>query len=484
MESMKLKSLIKDLPQMDVRGTKEIDITGISADSRRVSPGNLFIAKKGSVHDGSQFIEQAAASGAVAIVTDFYDPFLKKTQLIVDNPSLLEAELAARYYQYPSKDLFVVGVTGTKGKTTTTYLIKHLLDGLQKKCGLVGTVETIVGDNRNFSSLTTHDVIYNQKILREMLLKDSKAVAFEVSSHGLIQGRVEKIDFDLGLFTNLYPDHLDYHKTLEEYAAAKKILFVKSKKIIVNADSPWADFMRGEKEALTFGLVNKADVKGFDIQVERNQTTFWVEFQGKRQKFISSLLGRFNVYNLLGSISVGLHLGESLEKISEILATFDFVPGRLQCAGEKRGVRVFVDHAHTGEALEAALEALRSIAEKRVFVVFGCGGNRDPGRRIGMARAAEKWADLVIVTNDNPRQEDPQEICDQILSGFQNRKNILVELDRKRAIEQAISQASSGDIVLVAGKGHEKVQIFSQQTISFDDMVIAKEALMEPCKCN
>jgi len=474
---MKLKVLIKGLSELDVKGSKEIEITGISSDSRTVAPGNLFIAKRGKVHDGSQFIEQAAASGAAAIMTDFYDPFLKKTQLIAKDPSFWEAELAARYYHFPSQELFVVGVTGTKGKTTTTYLIQHLLNGLNKKCGLVGTVETIIGDHKFSSSLTTHDVVYNQKMLREMVLKGCEAVAFEVSSHGLIQGRVDQIDFDLAVFTNLYPDHLDYHQTMEEYAVAKKRLFTKSEKIILNRDSPWSDFMKGEKEALTFGIENKADIQASEIHFENNKTTFWVEFQGKRQKFTSALIGHFNVYNLLAAISVGIQLGETLEKISSVLSSFASVPGRLQLAGQMKGIKVFVDHAHTEEALEAALQALRTISDKKLIVVFGCGGNRDPARRKGMARSAEKWADLIFITNDNPRQEDPEEICRQILSGFQNSDKVLVELDRKEAIYQAISRAASGDIVLVAGKGHEKLQIFAHQTISFDDVVVVKEAL-------
>jgi UDP-N-acetylmuramoyl-L-alanyl-D-glutamate--2,6-diaminopimelate ligase len=474
---MKLKMLLKGLSEIEVRGSKEVEITGVSSDSRTVAPGNLFIAKKGSVHDGSQFISQAISSGAAAIVSDFYDPFLKKTQLITKTPTLWEAELASRYYHHPSKDLLVVGVTGTKGKTTTTYLIQHLLEGMKKKCGLVGTVETVIGDHRFASSLTTHDVIYNQKILREMVLKQCEAVAFEVSSHGLIQGRVDKIDFDIGVFTNLYRDHLDYHQTMEEYASAKKKLFVSAKKNIVNLDSPWSSLMKGEKEALTFGIENKADVMGSDIQFDQNKTTFWVEFDGKREKFTSSLIGRFNVYNLLAAICVGVQLGEPLEKISSYLASFGSVPGRLQLVSSESEIKVFVDHAHTEEALDSALQAVRAIAEKRVLLVFGCGGNRDPARRVGMARAAERWADLVIVTNDNPRREAPQEICDQILSGFKNIEKVVVELDRKSAIHHAISIAAAGDVVLVAGKGHEKVQIFAHQTISFDDVAIVKEAL-------
>lgn len=474
---MKLKGLLKGLSQIEVRGSKEVEITGMSSDSRTVAPGNLFIAKKGSSYDGSQFIAQAVATGAAAILTDFYDPFLKVVQLVAQEPHIWEAILSARYYQHPSRDLLVVGVTGTKGKTTTTYLVQHLLEGLGKKCGLVGTVETIVGEHRFPSSFTTHDVIYNQRILREMALKKCQAVAFEVSSHGLMQNRVDQIDFDIAIFTNLYPDHLDYHRTMEEYADAKKKLFVQSEKIIVNADSPWSARIKGDKKALTFGIEKKADVRGFQIELHSTQTVFFVEYQGKIAKFVSSLIGHFNVYNLLGAIALGLELGADLGKISEILSTFPSVPGRLQFVGEKEGARVFVDHAHTEEALFSALQALRAIGKKRVLVVFGCGGNRDPNRRPGMARAAEKLADFSIITNDNPRQEDPNEICRQIVSGFQNLDKMIIELDRKKAIHQALFLAEAGDMVLIAGKGHEKMQIFSHQTVPFDDVLVVQEAL-------
>lgn len=219
---MKLKQLVQDIPDLKIKGSKEIEITGLTADSNTVAPGNLFVAKKGSTRDGAEFIPQAVAAGAVAILSPFYDPFLKQTQIVCEKPECWEAKLAARYYLNPSKELWIAGITGTKGKTTTSYLIQHLLDRLEKPSGLIGTVETIVGSKRFPSAYTTNDAIKNQKLLREMISAGCKGAVLEVSSHGLKQGRVEEIDFDLVLFTNLYPDHLDYHKTIEDYAAAKK----------------------------------------------------------------------------------------------------------------------------------------------------------------------------------------------------------------------------------------------------------------------
>lgn len=458
---MKLRALIRGL-NLQIRGSQEVHLTGISSDSRTVAPGNLFIAKKGASFDGAQFIPQAVSAGAVCVVTDIFDPFLNLPQIIHPFPNEIEAKLAARYYDRPSEELFVVGVTGTKGKTTTTYLIKHLLDGLGMMSGLMGTVETIIGDARFSSSLTTHDVISNQKWLKEMVQKGCKGAVLEVSSHGLIQGRVDGIDFDLGLFTNLYPDHLDYHRTIEEYAAAKRILFKKAKQGIFNADSPWSESMG---KGFTFGL-EKGKLRAEEILLSPKGAEFKVE----GQRFNLPLIGRFNVYNALGAIAVGLHLGASLEKMSDLLAQFGSVPARLERIGN-----VFIDFAHNEEALENALKALKEIAKGRLIVVFGCGGNRDPGRRAGMARAAEGFADISIITNDNPRKEDPEKIAKEIVSGFQ--KAPIVELDRKKAIAKAIEMARKEDLVLIAGKGHERVQIFAHQTLPFDDAAIVKEIL-------
>lgn len=461
---MKIKALIKGI-DVTVKGSKETPITGISSDSRTVAPGNLFIAKRGATFDGTQFIQQALNAGAAAIVSDIYDPFLNLPQMIHPDPASIEAKLAARYYGEPAEELLVVGVTGTKGKTTTTYLIKHLLDGLNYPAGLIGTVETIVGTNRFFSTLTTHDVISNQKLLKEMVMKECKAAVMEVSSHGLTQGRVDEIGFDYGLFTNLYPDHLDYHKTIEEYAKAKRKLFERAESGILNADSPWSEFMG---KGLTFGI-EKGEIRAQNIAMDAKGTEFVVE----GCQFHSPLIGKFNVYNALGAIALGLKIGAKLEKISEILATFESVPARLQRIGN-----VFIDFAHTGEALENVLQTLREIAKGRVIVVFGCGGNRDPNRRITMGKAADHFADISIVTTDNPRQEDPLEIAKQIASAFRNPP--LLQPDRKQAICQAIEMAREDDLVLIAGKGHERVQIFAHQSVPFDDAEVVREKLFKP----
>lgn len=458
---MKIKTLLRGL-DVAIKGSKEIDITGISSDSRTVSPGNLFIAKRGSSFDGGEFIPQALSAGAVAILTDIFDPFLKVTQVIHPSPERLIAPLVARYFDQPSQQLYMVGVTGTKGKTTTTYLIKHVLDALNLQAGLIGTVETVIGERRFASTFTTHDVLSNQKWLREMIQTGCKAAVLEVSSHGLAQGRVEEIAFDVGIFTNLYPDHLDYHLTMEEYVKAKRKLFEVAKRAILNADSPWSDSMG---KGLTFGI-EKGELRAENISLKADHTQFTVE----GIPFEIPLIGRFNVYNALASVAVGLGLGASLSQIAEVLKSFSSVPARLERIGN-----VFIDFAHTGEALENVLKALREIAKARVIVVFGCGGDRDPNRRTGMGKAADLLSDFAIITNDNPRKEDPAEIARQIASVF--RTPPLIELDRKKAIEMAIQMAKGEDLVLIAGKGHEKVQIFAEQSIPFDDVEIVRQCL-------
>ncbi len=484
---MKLKKLIQGFEIADVKGSKEIEISGICCDSRRVSPGNLFIARRGSNLDGNQFISQAIDNGAVAVLTEFYNPFLGKiTQLIDPRIRDLEAKLADQFYRHPSSELFVFAATGTKGKTTTTYLVKHLLDSIHRPCGLIGTIETIIGSKRSLSSLTTHDAVTNHKLLREMVDAGSRSVALEASSHGIIQGRIDQTDVDVALFTKLTPDHLDYHHTMQGYTAAKKGLFTllsnSSKKnlcAIANGDDEASEFLLQDCKArrLLFGLGQHCDVRAEKISFSPSGTSFDVRFEQNLQRFSTSLIGRFNVYNLLGAISLGIHLGLSLDKMASIFVEFEMVPGRMQRVHNARNIHVFVDYAHNGDAMDNVLQTLREIARGKIITVFGAGGNKDPGRRLGLAKAAEKGSDRCIVTSDNPRKEDPEEICRQILSGFSNAEAVRVEIDRRKAIELAISMAEPGDIVLIAGKGHEREQIFAGHSVPFDDCAVALEAL-------
>lgn len=478
---MKLRKLLKDIPVDAVKGSKEVEITGICANSKTVSPGNLFIAKRGLTTSGAQYIADAAAAGAVAVLTDIYDPFLNDVvQIIHPDVASIESLIASEYYRHPSKEMAVIGITGTNGKTTTAYLVKHLMDGAGKPCGLIGTIEWIVGKNVLPSTHTTPDATTNQKLLHEMAAGGCREAVMEVSSHALDQGRVRGIDFDIALLTNLTREHLDYHKTMEDYAAAKALLFSSldvSKCAIINVDSDWAKKLIQDCRAkvLSYGIENNADVRATEISFSAEGTRFRVHFKGEWFVFSTKLIGRFNVYNCLGAIAVGIAQNIPVPQIVSLLGSFSAVPGRLEKVPNSRGLNIFVDYAHTDAGLQNVLETLMEIKKGRLITVFGCGGNRDQSKRPQMARASERLSDFTIVTTDNPRNEDPESIIKHIVSGFQGPKNYSVEVDRQAAIEKAIKMASSDDIVLIAGKGHETTQIFAHQTIPFDDRAVASD---------
>lgn len=488
---MKLKKLLKDIAVKEIKGSSEIEITGICSNSKLVSPGSLFIARKGKSEDGEKYIPEALSAGAVAIVTDMPNPSLKNvTQIIHHDAGLIEGLLAANYYQFPSDELLMCGITGTNGKTTTSFLIKHLLDTLKRQAGLIGTIEYIMGDHRYPATRTTPDVINNHKMLREMVLQGCKSAVMEVSSHALDQSRVQNIDFDIAIFTNLTLDHLDYHNTMEEYANAKLKLFssldssklkkkqaLNGKVAIVNRDSPWMDYMVKDckEKVLTYGIENQADVKASNIKLTSYGNTFDLTFDGKTVACKSSMIGRFNVYNYLAAISVGLSLGEPIEKLVDIMSGIFLVPGRLEPVENCLGIKIYVDFAHSDDALDNVLNCLTELKTKRIITVFGCGGDRDRNKRSKMAEVSEKFSDFTIVTSDNPRSENPQDITQEIIKGFKNKDSFEIVLDRYEAITRAIELAEDGDIILIAGKGHETYQITGAKTMEFDDRKVAFE---------
>lgn len=482
MERVKLKKLLKHIPVQAVKGSKEIEITGLASNSKLVAPGNLFIAKKGLNVDGAQFIPQAIAAGASAILTDLYDPFFPHiTQLIHPDVAAIEAALAKEFYGHPSEHLFLVGITGTNGKTTTSYLIRQLMEQHKERCGLIGTIEWIVGQHVFPSSRTTPDVLQNNKLLHDMVASHCQGCVMEVSSHALDQRRVQSLEFDVAVFTNLTQDHLDYHQTMEHYALAKNKLFASLKKqqtAIVNADSPYCDAMLAECQAqvIRYGIDAPCDLRASSLKLSSQGMEFDIVFRGSFQHFTSPLIGRYNVYNLLAAIGVGLCRGYALPEIALALQNFSGVPGRLERVTNAHQLNIFVDYAHTEDALHNVLNTLRELKRGRLITVFGCGGNRDADKRPKMGAVAEALSDIAIVTSDNPRQEDPQEIIRQILTGLKRPGEALVIVDREEAIRRAIEIAKAEDIVLIAGKGHENYQIFSHQTIDFDDRVVASKA--------
>ncbi|MCX6991165.1 MAG: UDP-N-acetylmuramoyl-L-alanyl-D-glutamate--2,6-diaminopimelate ligase [Chlamydiae bacterium] len=479
---MRLKRLLKNLEGIDVKGSKEIEITGLSSNSKTVAPGNLFIAKKGLSSDGSEFIQEAIDAGASAILTDMYNPFLKKdvVQLITKSVKPLESKIADLFFEEPSKELFAVGVTGTSGKTTTSYMIRHMLQKLLGPVGLIGTVEWIIGRQHLPSTMTTPDVITNHKLLREMLEQGCRAAVMEVSSHALTQGRVDHIDFDIAVFTNLSQDHLDYHKDMQEYAEAKALVFsslkTPSKWAVVNADSPWSSIMIQNTRGSIFryGIENSADLSASKIELSEAGMKFTVIYKGESLPFFSRVIGRFNVYNFLAAMSVGLLKGYPLKKVIASLSSFTEVPGRLQQVINPKGLHIFVDYSHKPDALENVLMTLSELKKGNLICLFGCGGDRDRGKRPLMGSIAERLSDVVVITSDNPRSEDPLSIIQEILQGIKEPSSILIEPDRRLAIEKAIGRMKPEDILLIAGKGHETYQVTAQGKIDFDDRLIAQ----------
>ena len=484
MEQMRLKKLFKDIDVVFSKGSKDLEITGVCSHSQFVAPGNLFIAKKGGKSDGTIFIPEAIQGGAIAIVTDMYNPFIKDVQQIIyPNISEIEPIIVNRYYRFPSTHLLMIGITGTNGKTTTSYLIHHLLDRKESPCGIIGTIECITGKNRFPSQLTTADVVTNQKYLREMVDFGIKSAVMEVTSHGLDQNRVDEIDFDIGIFTNLSQDHLDYHKTMENYMSAKAKLFERMKEpqkiAIVNGDDPISEKMIASSggRILTFGIEKKADIEATQISFSIEGTEFITHYQGKSFPIKTPMMGAYNVYNCLAALSVGLSQGLQISYLQKKMHSFPGVPGRLERIQNSKGIYLFVDFAHTEQALVQVLSTLSEIKKNRIITIFGCGGDRDQEKRPKMGAAAEKYSDELIITSDNPRSEGPLEICRQVKAGLQGNKPFSIEVDRKKAIAKGIHMAKPGDIVLIAGRGHEPFQKIGGVQVPFDDREVARREL-------
>ncbi len=485
MEPMKLKKLLKDLPEIQVKGSRDVEITGMCANSQCVAPGDLFIAKRGASYDGVQFISDAISAGATAVLTDIYNPSIKVPQLIYPNVTAMEALIAARFYDHPSNRLFTVGVTGTNGKTTTTYLIKHMLELHGDPCGLIGTIEYVVGPHRHEADRTTPDVCTNQKMLAEMVRHGCKAASMEVTSHALVQGRTNQILFDVVVFTNLTQDHLDYHVSMKEYAQAKNRLFCRAQKpnahAVVNCDDPWFKHVLegAQQPLLTFGIDQPADLRASAIHLSPKETHFTVQYRGESVRFRTPLAGRHNVYNSLAVIGVGLCRGISLAELLPTLATFPAIPGRLQLVPNALDLNLYVDYAHKPDAMINVLTTLREATKGRLIVVFGAGGDRDRAKRPLMGAAAETHADVAIITSDNPRSENPQAICAEVCIGFRKDVKPRVIVDRREAMKQAIRMATSDDVVLIAGRGHEPRQFFAHHTVDFNDVDVAQQICTE-----
>ncbi len=484
---MRAKDIIESLDSCRLSSNlKDFEVRGISCNSKQVLDNFIFVAIEGTRIDGHRFIKEAVEKGAKIVIARSYDAFLqlpkKVTFIRVDDTRKAIANLAAKFYGDPSSRIKVVGVTGTNGKTTITYLMEALLKEAGFLPAVIGTVNYRFKDKIIPSKNTTPGPVELQSLLADMVKDNINYAIMEVSSHALSQERTKGINFHSAIFTNLTQDHLDYHKTLEDYFQAKAKLFKNMDAgtfTVINNDDEYGnrlkELIRGP-ELITYAIDNDADIRAYDIKLDISHTEFTLRALKKQANFKTGLIGRHNIYNILASFAWAFKEGLDWEVVKSALERFNFIPGRLERIDSRRGFPVFVDYAHTEDALTNVIKALRQISGNRIIVVFGCGGERDKTKRPKMGYAASELADYVIITNDNPRSEDPQDIIEDIVKGIR-KNNYCIIPERKDAIRESISEAREGDIVLIAGKGHENYQILRNQTIHFDDREAVKECL-------
>jgi UDP-N-acetylmuramoyl-L-alanyl-D-glutamate--2,6-diaminopimelate ligase len=488
--------LLRDWVAEDVQ-LQEYMLTDISMDSRRVTAGCLFLALAKDPADRERHLHQALDKGAFAVLIDAKQP------LTANEAAMLEEEvvvaypindlahqagfIAARFYENPSEHMTVIAVTGTNGKTSVSQFIAQALEGSGKPCGVIGTMGAGRVSDLELTGMTTPDPVSVQRLLAGFELEGCRHVVMEASSHALVQGRLNSIDVNIAVFTNLSRDHLDYHKTMEEYGAAKRRLFEMPSvsQAIVNIDDRFGQQitaqLRSDIALLSYSSHVAADIAAADIECRRGGVAFELAIDNDTLGLMLPVMGRFNVDNLLATVAVLHSLGFDNEAACDALQHCHAVAGRMEAHGVQGQPCVVIDYAHTPDALEQALKTLRSHlpAQGQLWCVFGCGGDRDKGKRPLMGRIAEDEADVVIITNDNPRSEDHLAIANDILAGCQQPETIRVELDRKAAIQFAVSHASPNDIVLVAGKGHEAYQEIEQVKYPFSDTQVVSDALGE-----
>lgn len=484
---MKLKQLIRGLGKYRFGSPrfKDFEVRGISCNSKKVSQDFIFVAIEGGRYDGHRFIDEAIARGAKAVVTQlsaFSSQLSEKALIIrVKDTRKAAARLAAEFYGNPSGSLKAIGVTGTNGKTTVTYLIEAILKEAGFNPAVIGTINYRFLDKIIPSVNTTPGPLEIQELLCEMEKEGVPYAVMEVSSHALDQGRTEAIDFHSAVFTNLAQDHLDYHKTRERYFKAKLKLFKNpgpASFAVINNDDNYAGRIKRAcpRDIITYAIDKEADVRAKAIRFSFSRAEFLLKAGKDEIEIKTRFIGRHNIYNILAAVSWAKREGMDLAVVSRAIKEFSSVPGRLERIDTQRGFSVFVDYAHTEDALKNVISTLRQLSPRNIIAVFGCGGLRDKTKRPKMGRVVSELADYAVITSDNPRSEDPEGIINDIESGIR-KNNYRVIPDRFRAIRESLSLAGKGDIVLVAGKGHENYQILKDRTIPFDDCRAVKECL-------
>lgn len=499
---MRLRELIEGLDGVLVSGPLDTEVAGVKHDSRHVRPGDLFVSIKGLKYDGHDFIHEAFLRGAKAFVVERNDVAVPQDLPVIRVRCARRAlaSLSGRFYGEPSKRLLVIGVTGTNGKTTTTYLIESILTAAGRKVGVIGTVSYRFGKRELSAERTTPEAPDLQAFLAEILREGADSVVLEVSSHSLVLSRVEGVAFDLAVFTNLTQDHLDFHGSFEAYFQAKAKLFQglgegvpkgavlsKAKGVekaaFVNADDPSGERIASLTRAKIFwyGVERRGDLTAQEVELSLEGIQGKIKSPWGSFPFFSPLVGRHNLSNILAAAGVGLHVGIPAEVVAEGIAQLQKVPGRFEKVDVGQPFGVVVDYAHTPDALERVLQAARALCSGRLICVFGCGGDRDRGKRPKMGEVALTLADYTVLTSDNPRSEDPLRIIAEIEEGAKKvcpfREAYGIVPDRRQAIEHALAWARAGDLVVIAGKGHETSQILGETVLPFDDREVARETL-------
>jgi UDP-N-acetylmuramoyl-L-alanyl-D-glutamate--2,6-diaminopimelate ligase len=479
---MLLEELVKGLDVICSKGDLKIEITDIAYDSRKVKNGYIFVCIEGFKFDGHMYVESAIENGAKAIIVQKDIEVPEGIILVkVKDTRYALAYMADLLFEHPSRKFTLVGVTGTKGKTTTTFMIKSILEHVNQKVGLIGTIANYIGNEELHTERTTPESYDLQKLFSDMVEKDVNSVIMEVSSHALELHRVACSNYDIGVFTNLSRDHLDFHETFENYLNAKAKLFSMCKKGLVNIDNEYGRKLVGKVpcELLTYGIESDADIKAIDIVSNPDSVEFKLVSPWGERQFKVNIPGTFSVYNALAAISVCSLMGISLDDIARGISNVT-VPGRAEVAYAGKKFTVIIDYAHSPDSLENILKTVKAYAPGRVVSMFGCGGDRDKTKRPIMGEISGKLADYTIITSDNPRTEEPEAIIRDIEAGI---KNLDAEyktiVSRRDAISYAIKNAREKDIIVLAGKGHETYQIFKDKTIHFDEREVVKEVLSE-----
>lgn len=479
---MTLSELLKDVNIKKIDGGGSMKISGIACDSRKVKPGNVFVCITGYETDGHKYAKSAVENGAVAVVAEHDLPTVDVPCVIVDNTRKAMSEMAATFYDYPYKKFKLIGITGTNGKTTTTYLIKSILEHLGKKVGLIGTNQNMIGDMIMETSRTTPDSLELMQRFDMIASHNVDYVVMEVSSHALALDRVTACTFDVGAFTNITQDHLDFHKTMEEYLAAKSILFNICNTGVVNKDDARSEYLIENarcRNMITYGINQDCDLKASNIILNEDGVKFDINYGGMEEHVDLPIPGEFSVYNALTAIGCCMAENIPLDLAVDGLHSAKGVKGRIEIVRTPgTNYTVIIDYAHTPDGLLNVINAIRGFAKGRIVTLFGCGGDRDASKRPIMGKIAGELSDFCIVTSDNPRTEDPEKIIKQVVEGVkQTDCDYEVITNRFSAIEYALDHAKKNDIILLAGKGHETYQVLGKDTIKFDEREIVQKLL-------